>query len=454
MKKLLTLILASLLILGGCADTPEDISCRTNSIAEAEYPAMTPYPNEADYYDEKNGDFDYEAYEADFVKWQETSGKRNSAELRTIVDGMAPFVQKTAAQLLADVGTENRTYSPLNLYFALGMLAELTDGNSRAQVLDLMGADDPESLRNDIAALWESNYSDDGRVTSILANSLWLNDTYTFKQPTMDILARNHRASSYAGTMGDEGFSEVFRNWMNEQTGGLLEDSVKDLGFTADTVLALASTIYFAAGWEEEFSASQTVETVFHAPDGDISCEFLNQSLATSYYYGENFGAAAKSLGGSGSMWLILPDEGVSPEELLTDEEVSALYLGGERNRKQVTLNLSVPKFDVSSDIDLIGQLSALGVTDVFDAGLADFSPMTEQSDGLAVTEAKHAARVKIDEEGCLAAAYTVMMVEETAMMPPEEEVDLVLDRPFLFVLTARDGSVLFMGIVNNPAAN
>lgn len=449
MKKLLTLLLASLLMLGGCADAPADIP----AVAQAEYPAMEPYPNEADYYDEKNGDFDYEAYEADFQKWEETAGSVDLTEIREITDGMAPFVRKTAAQLLSDAGTDNRTYSPLNLYFALGMLAEITDGNSRQQVLDLMGTDDPEGLRNNIAALWEANYSDDGQVTSILANSLWLNENYSFKQPTMEILAENHRASSYRGTMGSEEFNTTFRNWMNEQTGGLLEDSVKNLGFTADTVLALASTISFAAGWSYEFPEGRTEETVFHAPDGDISCEFLNQSMSTTYYYGENFGAAVKYFKGNGKMWMILPDEGVSPEELLNDEEAAALYLGGETNRKQVQLNLSVPKFDVSSDIDLIGQLSALGVTDVFDAGRSDFSPMTEPSDGLAVTDARHAARVMIDEKGCLAAAYTVMLVEGAAM-PPEEKVDLVLDRPFLFVLTGPGDSVLFMGIVNNPVEN
>jgi len=453
MKRLLTLFLASLLTLGGCASVPEEISMEAHAAAEAEYPVMAPYPNEADYYDEETYDFDYEAYEADFAAWQETAAKTDYNQMKSIVSGMAPFVRKTAARLLSDVGTENRTYSPLNLYFALGMLAELTDSSSREQVLGLMGTDDPETLRSDIAALWESNYSDDERVTSILANSLWLNENYTFRQPTMEFLADNHRASSYVGKMGSEGFSEVFRNWMNEQTGGLLEDSVKELGFSADTVLALASTIYFSAVWENDFPEGRTQEAVFHAPDGDISCEFLNETTPAAYYYGEHFGAAAKYLRGSGAMWLILPDEGVSPEELLNDEEVSALYLGGDTNYKPVMLNLSVPKFDVSSDIDLIGHLKALGVTDVFDVGLADFSPMTEQSDGLAVTEAKHAARVTIDEKGCQAAAYTVMLTEGAAM-PPDEEADLILDRPFLFVLTAQDGSVLFMGIVNNPAEN
>ena len=46
--------------------------------------------------------------------------------------------------------------------------------------------------------------------------------------------------------------------------------------------------------------------------------------------------------------------------------------------------------------------------------------------------------RVTIDEEGVTAAAYTVMAAAGAAM-PPEEEMDFVLDRPFLFVIQGGD---------------
>ena len=52
---------------------------------------------------------------------------------------------------------------------------------------------------------------------------------------------------------------------------------------------------------------------------------------------------------------------------------------------------------------------------------------------------------VAIDEEGVTAAAYTAMSASDAAM-PPEDEVDFVLDRPFLFVLTNEDGLPLFAG--------
>lgn len=44
------------------------------------------------------------------------------------------------AQFLSGAGEENAVLSPVNIYMALAMLAELTDGESRAQLLDLIGA--------------------------------------------------------------------------------------------------------------------------------------------------------------------------------------------------------------------------------------------------------------------------------------------------------------------------
>ena len=56
---------------------------------------------------------------------------------------------------------------------------------------------------------------------------------------------------------------------------------------------------------------------------------------------------------------------------------------------------------------------------------------------------------VQIDEEGVKAAAY-IELPGAGAAAPPEEIVDFVLDRPFLFVIE-NDNIPLFAGCVNNP---
>ena len=204
--------------------------------------------------------------------------------------------------------------------------------------------------------------------------------------------------------------------------------------------------------WSNEFLKSSTEEGVFHGPEGDITCEFMGQSGTDTYYWGEKFGAVSKSFQESGSMWLILPDEGVTPEEVLMGDEVMELFLGRRdgKNQKRLIVNLSMPKFDVVSNIDLKEGLSRLGVADVFDGSKADFTPLAEETEGVFVSQASHAARVMVDEEGCIAAAYTVMAAAGGAM-PPEEQMDFILDRPFIFVITSDSGLPLFAGIVKQP---
>ena len=116
-----------------------------------------------------------------------------------------------------------------------------------------------------------------------------------------------------------------------------------------------------------------------------------------------------------------------------------------------VRVNLSLPKFDIVSDTDLIPQLQALGIADVFDPERADFSPLLGNTEDYPyVDQVSHAARVAVDEKGVTAAAYTVIEADNAAAAI-EEEIDFTLDRPFLFVIESRDGVPLFTGIVNRP---
>ena len=120
-----------------------------------------------------------------------------------------------------------------------------------------------------------------------------------------------------------------------------------------------------------------------------------------------------------------------------------------EPESKYIIINQSVPKFDVKSDTDLKECMESLGVTDVFDESKADFSGLLNDTEGVYLSKIDHAARLKIDEKGCVATAYTVLPLCGNAM-PPEEEADFVLDRPFIFVLRLRNGLTLFTGVVNN----
>ena len=333
------------------------------------------------------------------------------------------------------------------------MLAAVTDGQTRQQILDALGAESLELLQKQTAQLWTENSWDDGLVTSTLANSIWLRDGYNYNSETLQKLGEDFYASAFSGEMGSDAYNNILRDWINEHTGNLLTEQAGKLELNADTVLALVSTLYYSASWHDKFSSAATTQDVFHAPNGDVSTDFLHSSDSNTVYYGDGFSAIGLSLENSGRMWLLKPDEGVDAAELLQNEDTLGFLLAnGEWSQTQrAIVNLSLPKFDVSSDLDILDTLAQLGMTDVLDGIKSDFTPLTAANDSLALTQAKHAARVKIDEDGCEAAAYTILGVEATAMMGPEDEIDFTLDKPFVFAITGIDGLPLFVGLVNQP---
>lgn len=432
---------------------PSPVATSAFAIVEATYPGMAAYPNEADYY-ATDGSFDDDAYFEAYEAWLDGQEAQNRPS--GFADGIQPFVISSAQQFLAGSPTENQVYSPLNIYLALGMLAEVTDGNSREQILDLLGHDDVRSLRTQANALWNASYNDDGIYTSILSNSLWLREDIPYNMETMQTLADNYYASSYHGTMGSDEFNEMLHTWLNEHTNHHLTDSADEQSFDENTLLALATAITYRTKWAESFNPEQTAPATFHSPAGDITCDFMNQSMHRNLYWGDNFSAIKQYETNGSSMVFILPDEDIDASDLLTDPEAFDFMLSdlsGKtwENAGSYQVNFSIPKFDVSFSLSLIDGLQQLGIEDVFDTARSDFSPMTEHAEGVCVSQINHSARVTIDEEGYEAAAFTLTTADATAAFEEDEPVDFVLDRPFLFITLNPDGLPMFIGIVNQP---
>jgi serine protease inhibitor len=63
------------------------------------------------------------------------------------------------------------------------------------------------------------------------------------------------------------------------------------------------------------------------------------------------------------------------------------------------------------------------------------------------VGQIRQDAKVKIDEEGVTAAAFTEIEVADGAA-PVENVLEFTLDSPFIYAITGKDGSILFVGTV------
>ncbi len=386
-----------------------------------------------------------------FEKWREDAKKREKYYNKW--GPMESFLNKSINEFMTEKDGENSVFSPANIYFALCVISETAGGNTRTQIMNLLGENSLKSLRSTANAVWNASFCDDGARECVLANSIWLNNKNTYNSNTLKNISKYYYASSFSGEMGSDGYNKAYRQWLNTQTGGLLKNQVNSLKLPAETDFAVASTVYFKTRWAKKFEKSATYKDVFHKKNGDVKVDFMHRrGSQDDFYQGEYFSAVNLRLEGGGGVVFILPDKGVTPEQLYKNSETMSFILLSDlskwENQTKTDINYSVPKFDVQSKLDLIKGLKKMGVTDCFDSSVSDFTPITALKDE--ISEMVHGARAKIDEEGIEAAAYTSTLVTSSAVMP-QDEIDFTLDRPFIFVVKGVDGLPLFVGTVNNP---
>ena len=473
MKKVLSVVLAACMILGLAAcgngtnsgnavvinDVPEPQPKQDYALSSIVLPVAVSYPNEEDF--DKDGRYDYSAARQAWDEWGEQAAAKEA--LAQIYKGKLDHYLKLSNEYLKGLDGKNAVCSPLNIYFALAMLAECAAGNTRAEILDVLGAADINELRTTAKALWEQTYYSGDGYTTELASSIWLNNNIMgtipeFDDETLATLAMEYYATAYTGDAVDKGFSRAFKDWLNDHTGGLLKDQVESLDdFESDLVAAIATTVYFKASWADEFPDYLTVDDVFHAVAGEKTVSFMRITETLRMYTGEGYTAVFVPFSAVGGMWIMLPDEGITPEQLnadgkifdLTDKAFDDLVDDlSDNGFDYCSVALTLPKFDVDAKIDLIEILVRMGIREAFIEGAADLSNLIKNVPAY-VSDVTHAARVKIDEKGCEAAAFTVILLKAEGML--SEPVEFKVDRPFAFAITGSDGLPLFTGIVNEP---
>lgn len=413
------------------------------TLAQATYPAMAGYPDLEHW--------DSDAYDA----WQ-----KDLAARRNLTNGLSKkmdgFYATLLPQLLNGENGKNRVCSPLSIYMALSLLAECTAGDTQSELLTRLGVSDIDALRRQANALWNADYRDDGAAICRMANALFLQNGVPYQKKTLQTLAENYYADTFSGKTGTPEYDRCLQNWVNEHTGQLLTDNVAGLTMPADAVMTLVNTLLLKVRWAEEFSEENNRRLPFHAVSGDTECTYLWREFCDTLYTGNNYRAVQLPLDGNDKrMWLILPDEGASPADILRNGqwlsmlETGPIYPATDNDKSYCTIELSVPKFDVSAECDIINALQQIGIQKVFDVQQADFSALINGA-ALAVDRIDHAARVAIDEEGVTAAAYTVEQLDGAGEFQLQR-VKMTFDRPFLFAITGADNAILFAGVIEQP---
>ena len=330
---------------------------------------------------------------------------------------------------------KNTLISPLSVLYALAMTANGADGETLAQMEQVLGMDVDNLNSYMLAYLDLLPETKDYKMS--LANSIWFKDDPNFavEQSFLQTNADDYGAGAYKAAF-DEGTRNDINNWVKEHTDGMIPEIIDEI--PDEAIMYLVNALAFDAKWADEYEEHQIREGRFTMEDGihqDVDMmhseehTYLEDDMATGfikYYKDRKYAFVA-----------MLPNEGVSVSQYvdsLTGEHLRELL----NNPQDLTVFASIPKFETEYDIEMSEVLQEMGMTDAFDWQVADFSRLgTYNVDGMniCINRVLHKTFISVSEQGTRAGAATaVEMVAEGAMEIVEFK-EVVLDRPFVYML-------------------
>lgn len=357
----------------------------------------------------------------------------------------------STAKVFVNGKTNNSMYSPLSLYIPLSLAATGTKDQTYSEMAALMGmGQDVAKFSEDMGKLYRRSYINTKTSTLKLANSLWFQDGMKFKKAFGTNATNNYYTTIHKVDFTKASAGKQMSGWVAEHTNNLLKPALKP---NADTKLAIMNTIYYKDNWTSEFNKSLTKPQTFYLNDGStVTCDFMSNS-----YYGgpyletSQFSATSMRLMAGGKMYVVLPKKGIGVDTVLSNKAAMQSITGGKYENSIV--NLKMPKFSFSTSYkDIIEKLKTLGVNQAFTLD-ADFSKTS--STPLHISNIRQDTKISVHEAGLEAAAFTIVEMddEDAPYYEDIKTVDLVLDRPFLFIITSDFGAPLFIGVCNNPLA-
>jgi serpin B len=289
-------------------------------------------------------------------------------------------------------------------------------------------------------------------VTLNLANGLWFQQGFHLKPAFVGDNQKYFQAELAGVDFDSPQSAKTINTWADRQTKGKIKEVVQ-YPFPPLTRLILANAIYFKGNWVQPFKKNLTGPRDFHLVDGQSrQTPMMAQGGHFVYQETPDFQAVKLPYKGGLQMELFLPATNSSPQKLVAD------FAAKENWQKNIETGFNdregsvvLPKFKMEYAVKLNETLKALGMKSAFAAN-ADFSGIATER--LFISEVKQKSFVDVNEEGTEAAAVTTVTMTALAGHSPSDSFAMILDRAFFFVISdMASGSILFMGIVNDPTS-
>uniref|UniRef100_W5UCG0 Glia-derived nexin n=1 Tax=Ictalurus punctatus TaxID=7998 RepID=W5UCG0_ICTPU len=348
---------------------------------------------------------------------------------------------------------ENMVLSPHGVASILGILLPGAHGNTKQQLLSGLryNKKGPDKMLRKLHKALTSKAN-----TTFIANALFPQEGFNIQPNFLNTSRYNYLCDSHALNYSNPQQSADYINgWIKNRTKGHIQSLLKpDMLDPLLTRLVVVNSIYFKGMWKSRFPVQNTKIRSFTGGDGkSYKVPMMSQlSLFKTGWANTPDGVKYRVIelpyhGNHTSMFIAFPSERVTPLSTILPHLTTATVHDWAQLMRQGKMRLLLPKFTAEMEMDLKGPLTALGITDIFIKGKADFRHLS--SEPVHLSKALQKIKIEVNEAGTKAAAATTAILMARSSPPL-----VIIDRPFLFLIRHNPtGTILFAGQINKPQA-
>jgi serpin B len=290
-----------------------------------------------------------------------------------------------------------------------------------------------------------------------VANALWGQKGYSWREEFLKLTRAHYGAGLHEVDFQSDasGARKIINAWVEKQTHDKIQELIREGILNQNTRMVLTNAIYFKGDWATRFDKKVTFDQAFHvSAEKQVKVPMMHRTGPYRLYGDQDVQVLDMPYKGNElSMLVVLPKKVDGLEEVENRLSAERLSSWDKGLREEEKVNVTLPKFKMTSEFSLAEQLAKLGMTDAFDMDAADFSGMDGRVHWLYIAAVLHKTYVDVNEEGTEAAGATAVVVAKREARPAERIPTFQADHPFLFAIRDnRSGSILFMGRVTDPS--
>ncbi|PUZ44613.1 hypothetical protein GQ55_8G120200 [Panicum hallii var. hallii] len=376
------------------------------------------------------------------------------------------FCLPLAGRVLAASATGNAAVSPAAAHASLALAAAGARGATRRQLLQVLGcggggrgaAADAANVASRVVKRVLRDRSPSGGPVLRFAGGIWADASTrlspAFVEAARDVYGSEARTADFMNE--PEAAAKQINSWVIESTKCTVTSLQPDVSFDQNTGLVLGSVLYFGGRWLHRADIRSTAAQKFCCLDGTcVDVPFVEYDRTRLFAVHEGFkviklpyqqGRNERKF----SMYIFLPDAHDGLFELTKKIFAEPSFLEQHLPTEKRHVDIRVPKFKVSFQIDMKEILKEMGLELPFhrDADFADMVKDDESSGPLFLSDVLHKAILEVNDK----------MIEEASFSmgigKPSPAEHFVADHPFFFVIREEvSGSVIFMGHILDPSS-